>query len=249
MLGSNKSRCRELERLILSYKRFSPFMPHARLLKEFWGKKCWKTLGYGEVLNWIEKRYPESQVRPYQLVRIVERLSPHLTDKQVHEIGISKCYELTRLVPRGTKPDPAIVRKAKELPFKDFERFVEQVLLKGRSAIEPGEYINPAFRGLQHAPVNELGIVYLFGVVSRELGFIVETIQPSFPDCLAKERIREHPEKWRAVRIEFEYKTSNFNHPPEGTDIVVCWEHDWPDCPVKRIIELRKEIRKLEHTM
>jgi hypothetical protein len=27
-------------------------------------------------------------------------------------------------------------------------------------------------------------------------------------------------------------------------DIIVCWEHDWPDCPIE-VIELRDVIRKL----
>ena len=33
------------------------------------------------------------------------------------------------------------------------------------------------FRGLRHSPINEQGVVYLFGMVSRELGFYVESIQ------------------------------------------------------------------------
>lgn len=33
------------------------------------------------------------------------------------------------------------------------------------------------FRGLRHAPINEQGVVYLFGMVSRELGFSVEALQ------------------------------------------------------------------------
>ena len=36
------------------------------------------------------------------------------------------------------------------------------------------------FRGLRHAPINELGVVFLFGAVSRELGFIVESIQAEY---------------------------------------------------------------------
>ena len=47
-----------------------------------------------------------------------------------------------------------------------------------------GHRIN--FRGLLHAPVNELGVVYLFGILSQELGFVVESVQSGFPDCQAK---------------------------------------------------------------
>jgi hypothetical protein len=42
------------------------------------------------------------------------------------------------------------------------------------------------FRGLRHAPINEQGVVFLFGMVSYELGFIVEAVQAGYPDCEAK---------------------------------------------------------------
>jgi hypothetical protein len=44
------------------------------------------------------------------------------------------------------------------------------------------------FRGLRHAPINEQGVVYIFGMVSYELGFIVEGLQSAFPDCEAMRR-------------------------------------------------------------
>ena len=41
---------------------------------------------------------------------------------------------------------------------------------------QPGQLFGSPinFRGLRHAPINELGVVYIFGMVSYELGFIVE---------------------------------------------------------------------------
>lgn len=48
-------------------------------------------------------------------------------------------------------------------------------------------YGNPIdFRGLRHEPVNEQGVVFLFGMVARELGYMVEAVQAGFPDCEAK---------------------------------------------------------------
>ncbi len=39
-------------------------------------------------------------------------------------------------------------------------------------------YGNPIdFRGLRHEPVNEQGVVFLFGMVARELGYLVEAVQ------------------------------------------------------------------------
>jgi hypothetical protein len=99
------------------------------------------------------------------------------------------------------------------------------------------------FRGLQHEPVNEQGVVFVFGMVARELGFLVDAVQTGYPDCSAKERIKGG--YYVPVNIEFEFKSRNFNHDPKGCDLVVCWEDDWPDCPV-RVLELKSEIRKLD---
>jgi len=64
------------------------------------------------------------------------------------------------------------------------------------------------FRGLRHAPVNESGVVFLFGMVAREMGYLVEAVQAGFPDCEAKRQIG--PGKWQRVRIEFEFESRNF---------------------------------------
>jgi len=56
-------------------------------------------------------------------------------------------------------------------------------------------YGNPIdFRGLRHEPVNEQGVVFLFGMVARELGYMVEAMQAGFPDCEAKRQVE--PGKW-----------------------------------------------------
>lgn len=100
------------------------------------------------------------------------------------------------------------------------------------------------FRGLVHAPVNELGVVYLFGVLSEELGFVVESVQSGFPDCQAKRRLRR--DRWQSIRIEFEFKSSNFlthGHDLGQCDMIVCWEHDWTDCPIE-VISLKAIVDK-----
>jgi hypothetical protein len=105
-----------------------------------------------------------------------------------------------------------------------------------------------SFRGLRHAPINEQGVVYLFGMVSLELGYIVEAIQSAYPDCEAKRCIDTKQNRWQRVRIEFEYRSRNFRdhgHDPSGCDLIVCWEHDWPECPLE-VIELRSVIDQLE---
>lgn len=108
-----------------------------------------------------------------------------------------------------------------------------------------GSFLN--FRGLQHAPVNEQGVVFLFGMVCLELGFVVEAVRTSYPDCEAKRRVDRKRDKWERVRIEFEYFSSNFRdhgHDPNGCDVIVCWQHNWPECPLE-VIELKTAIQSL----
>ena len=104
------------------------------------------------------------------------------------------------------------------------------------------------FRGLRHAPVNEQGVVFLFGMVAYELGFIVEAVHAAFPDCEAKRCIDSKNQRWQRVRIEFEYQSRTFRdhgHDPNGCDLIVCWEHNWPECPLQ-VLELRRILDDLD---
>ena len=102
------------------------------------------------------------------------------------------------------------------------------------------------FRGLRHKPVNEQGVVFLFGMVAIELGYLVEAIQGGFPDCEAKRKISLG--KWQTVQIEFEYESRNFSEhgrDPEKCDVVICWKDNWPECPeTLEIVALSKLIKK-----
>lgn len=115
-------------------------------------------------------------------------------------------------------------------------------LAKGRIY---GNHIN--FRGLRHEPVNENGVIFLFGMVAGDIGYSVESVQAGFPDCEAKRQVARG--KWERVQIEFEYESRNFRdhgHPLEGCDIIVCWRHNWPDCPPNmEVVELSSVIKKL----
>ncbi len=109
------------------------------------------------------------------------------------------------------------------------------------------EYGQPLhFRGMSHAPINELGVVHLFGKVSEELGFIIESISDPFPDCEAKRKIEGKKQRWERVNIEFEYRSSHYRdhgHPVEGCDLIVCWIHDWDDCPLE-VISLKDYVKE-----
>jgi hypothetical protein len=102
-----------------------------------------------------------------------------------------------------------------------------------------------SFRGLQHEPINEQGVVLLFGMVAHELGFVVESVHTGFPDCEAKRRVGR---LWERSRIEFEFESRNFErhgHDPTGCDLIVCWHHNWPEAPVD-VLQLRTAIQGLD---
>jgi hypothetical protein len=107
-----------------------------------------------------------------------------------------------------------------------------------------GDLIN--FRGLVYAPLNENGVVFLFGKIMEDLNMYIEEIKPGFPDCIARRFVGKG---WERVAIEFEFASSNFKahkHDPKQCDVIVCWEHDWSDCPLE-VIELKSEIQTLEN--
>jgi len=108
-------------------------------------------------------------------------------------------------------------------------------------------YGNPTpCRWLRHEPVNEQGVVLLFGMLAKELGYVIETVGTGFPDCEAKRQVG--PGRWQQVRIEFEYESKNFRehgHRADGCDVIVCWRHNWKECPKEmEVVELAAE--KLE---
>ena len=115
--------------------------------------------------------------------------------------------------------------------------------LKGRAT-----YGSPTnFRGLLHEPMNEQGVVLLFGMLAKDLGYMIEAVQTGFPDCEAMRQIA--PERWQRVHIEFEFESRNFRdhgHPASGCDVIVCWRHNWDDCPEGiEVVELSSIIKSL----
>ena len=94
--------------------------------------------------------------------------------------------------------------------------------------------------GMYNTPLNEQGVVFLFAILAADLGLHAESLQSGFPDCEARRLVRTGA--WQTVRIEFEYESRNFRehgHPADKCDIIVCWVHNWPECPKNlEVIEL-----------
>jgi hypothetical protein len=97
----------------------------------------------------------------------------------------------------------------------------------------PSLYGDPIeFRGVRHAPVDVGGVIFLFGMVARELGFNVEAMTSGFPRCEAKRQLS--PGKWQRLRIDFEHESRQFRDAgrnPSACDLIVCWRDTWPDRP------------------
>jgi hypothetical protein len=115
----------------------------------------------------------------------------------------------------------------------------------GKTGRTSGESVR--FRGLLRAPANKQGVIYLFGMISYELGYSIKSVMTEFPDCEAKRCIDTANDKWKRLSLHFEYKSSDFlahGHDAEKCDLIVCWNHDWGEAPIE-VLELRSLIDRL----
>lgn len=98
---------------------------------------------------------------------------------------------------------------------------------------------------LCNVPVNEMGVVFLFGMLARELGFSITRIQREYPDCEALRLMDD--DRWQRIWIEFEFASRNFlehQHDPEKCDLIVCWTNNWPECPIE-VLELKSVMQEM----
>jgi hypothetical protein len=167
---------------------------------------------------------------------------------------------LALLPPQALKPPARLAPSSG--PGRSFSFRSRKPAVSGKSSSRPAKIRHPHlrgrpiyghpmdFRGLRHEPVNEQGVVLLFGMVAKELGYTVEAVQSGFPDCEAKRQIGL--ERWQRVHLEFEFESRNFRshgHSLTGCDVIVCWQHNWPDCPPHlEILELSSLIQSLPHS-
>lgn len=103
----------------------------------------------------------------------------------------------------------------------------------------------PMFAPFSFAPTNEQGVLFVFGTMAHDLGLCITRVQTEFPDVEAMRVIG--PNKCQRVHYELEYESKNFlahMHPLQGCDGIVCWIHNWPECPLE-VIELRKVVEEL----
>lgn len=132
-------------------------------------------------------------------------------------------------------------------------KFIPQTIKPQKAKIKPRVSVEPIdFRGLRFAPANRQGVVYLFGMVSDELGFLIESFISEFPDCEGKRCVDQENNQWEPVRIQLEYKSSDFKtrisakgYNENQCDLIICWNHNWEDSPIE-VLELRSILQYLE---
>jgi hypothetical protein len=156
---------------------------------------------------------------------------------------------------------PAPVPKGKPVPAAPcrgaLQRVPTSVIRTSPNLCHDASFKNRATYGnpihlqwFRHEPVNEQGVVLLFGMLAKDLGYMIEAVQKGFPDCEAKREVA--PGRWQRVNIEFEFESKNFHdhgHSVTGCDIIVCWRHNWLACPKHiEVLELSRVIKALSTT-
>jgi hypothetical protein len=145
---------------------------------------------------------------------------------------------------KKTGTAPAV--KAAETEGDDIQLLADGQRVRKKLRFDRPTYGAPsALSGLRYEPVNEMGVIFVFGMVAGRLGIHVERLQPEFPDCEAMREVE--PGRWQRIRIEFEFASRSFKehkHPGKGCDLLICWTHNWPECPEDlEVIELKGVVR------
>lgn len=87
-------------------------------------------------------------------------------------------------------------------------------------------------------PTNEQGVIALFSRLCDELGYTMVEIGTACPDAIFEK-------DGQLVRIEFEYKSTNFRahkHNPDDVDLIVCWQDDWGHKSPLPILNLERYV-------
>ena len=130
----------------------------------------------------------------------------------------------------------------------ELARLQEGEVNKNAAPVSPHQHGRVlGFRSFAYAPTYEQEVVGIFNAIADELGFEILCNRNEFPDCQARRRVPGARERYKDCLIEFELRSGDFRthgHPADGCQLIVCWEHNWPDCPVE-VLELSKAIKKL----
>jgi len=169
---------------------------------------------------------------------------------KIFDISVSRVEQVVR--PYAKEARLSDWKEVTPNAFQDFfekhQGMLPDELIRRLSRVKQKEVVGSKIDipGLTYAPINEQGVILLFGILSHDLKFSVERIRQEYPDAAVID-YRDDPNRGIKKDIEFEFLSSNFSkqkHPIEKCDIIVCWEHDWKNCPKEiEIIELKGVVQ------
>lgn len=97
--------------------------------------------------------------------------------------------------------------------------------------------------GFPYVPQDESGVIALFAILCAKGTIPWQIIELNSGKGI--DAICYDDQQRREIRVEFKYilSRSNWNHPFDSFDYLVCWENRWPDFP-KQVWELKSLIKK-----
>jgi hypothetical protein len=236
-----------------------------------------KKLERMEQLEKLEQLEKEEQLKPEEFE---EQLKPGEHEEQIdQEDQLAKTIvsgnireeydpEVTIFESEVTAPESEVTEPESEVTVLEEEyevnhddqdkkkekiKFIPQTIKPQKAKMKPEVSAEPIdFRGLKFAPASRQGVIYLFGMISDELGFLIESFISEFPDCEGKRCVDHENDQWEPVRIQLEYKSSDFKkrvsakgYDESQCDLIICWNHNWKDSPIE-VLELRSILEFLE---
>ena len=220
-------------------------------------------LGQLEKVEPMEPIEPEEQIEKLVQLEKVEQVEPIEREEQMEqrEQGDPDLMEktLAQNMQEEYPAEGAVLEGEDEMSQNhqgiktEKIKFIPQTIKPQKAKMKPRVSMEPIdFRGLRYAPASRQGVVYLFGMISHELGFVIESFVSEFPDCEGKRCVDSENNQWEPVRIQFEYKSSDFKtrtsakgYDESQCDLIVCWNHNWTESPIE-VLELRSVLQYLE---
>jgi hypothetical protein len=246
--------------------------------KAHYYKERWKSIG--DAFHRAKEKFPEKFKTPPKKDHItemkerkkLERMEQLEKLEQMEKVEQLEKAEPAEQVDQGTEMEKTITENIREnndsevlvLQGEDEMnhnhqavksekiKFIPQTIKPQKAKVKPRVSVEPIdFRGLRYAPASRQGVAYLFGMISDELGFLIESFISEFPDCEGKRCVDQENNQWEPVRIQMEYKSSDFKtrvsakgYDESQCDLIVCWNHNWEDSPIE-VLELRSVLQYL----
>lgn len=92
-------------------------------------------------------------------------------------------------------------------------------------------------RGIVYAPVNRSGVLLIFSRLLDEFDMLVEESADDCSYLIARRRVDSGSQSvvhWEKIKILLVYRSSELKDDKSiKGDLLVCWHHDWPDCPLE----------------